>query len=604
MKKFITLDEAAICFFSATGYGLGLLIPEFFGMSIIVNIICCFALGIFCEEIAEHIVFSKFVQINQVRRVFSWIIMIAIFFIASTFSIKFLGENLNDDLIEEFEWLIGAPFVSFIISSVVFFIKKHIILKRYGNGQYTYVFSRKAKKYIQGLNGENKEIKGDYDKSISVSTKTGTYVPNQNKDILEFLGIPYAKPPVGNLRYKKTSPLEQSDKVFEAKYFGTSAPQANLEGNILKYHNQSEDCLTLNIWMANNDIKDKPVIVYFPGSSFIAGGSANVVGDGEYFIRDNPEFIFVSINYRLGEFGFKDNSNLGLYDQIEALRWINQNIGSFGGDAKNITLLGDTTGATCIMLLCTAQDARGLFNRVIAMSSLLEYDNVQFEFAPRPDGKLIPKDAYDNFEKYVDENMEFMFGLPTEELGHVGGILGKEISEEMREHYWDLYIKKLNKEQVDFVEKLQEKKHKIFNTEDKAFYFIEFLLFHYFPLDIANRISKKNKTYCFQWDASSGVKNFEANSNSFLATLLKNKQAGEETGFIIDKNLHAILNALIKKYLNSESLELFNNEIVGVRAIDWARYNVKNKQVLSFKNDRIELIKDYMNDEFELIDKL
>ena len=371
-------------------------------------------------------------------------------------------------------------------------------MKRYGNGQYTYVFSRKAKKYIQGLNGENKEIKGDYDKSISVSTKTGTYVPNQNKDILEFLGIPYAKPPVGNLRYKKTSPLEQSDKVFEAKYFGTSAPQANLEGNILKYHNQSEDCLTLNIWMANNDIKDKPVIVYFPGSSFIAGGSANVVGDGEYFIRDNPEFIFVSINYRLGEFGFKDNSNLGLYDQIEALRWINQNIGSFGGDAKNITLLGDTTGATCIMLLCTAQDARGLFNRVIAMSSLLEYDNVQFEFAPRPDGKLIPKDAYDNFEKYVDENMEFMFGLPTEELGHVGGILGKEISEEMREHYWDLYIKKLNKEQVDFVEKLQEKKHKIFNTEDKAFYFIEFLLFHYFPLDIANRISKKNKTYCFQ----------------------------------------------------------------------------------------------------------
>ena len=71
MKKFITLDDAAICFFAATGYGLGLLIPEYFGMPTIVNIICCFALGVFCEEVAEHIVFSKYIQTNQLRRVFS-----------------------------------------------------------------------------------------------------------------------------------------------------------------------------------------------------------------------------------------------------------------------------------------------------------------------------------------------------------------------------------------------------------------------------------------------------------------------------------------------------------------------------------------------------
>lgn len=247
MKKFITFDEAAICFFSATGYGLGLLIPEFFGLPTIVNIICCFALGIFCEEIAEHVIFSKFIQTNQARRVLSWVVMIAIFFVASALSLRYLGESLKDDLIEEFEWLIGIPLVSFIISFVVFFIKKRIILKRYGNGQFTYVFSRKAKKYMKGLNGKNSEIKGDYDKKISVSTNTGTYVPNKNKDVLEFLGIPYAKPPTGDFRYKKTVPLEKGNKVFEAKYFGPSAPQADLEGNILKYHNQSEDCLTLNI---------------------------------------------------------------------------------------------------------------------------------------------------------------------------------------------------------------------------------------------------------------------------------------------------------------------------------------------------------------------
>lgn len=87
------------------------------------------------------------------------------------------------------------------------------------------------------------------------------------------------------------------------------------------------------------------------------------------------------------------------------------------------------------MFLCVAKQARGLFKRVVAMSPLLEYDDKQFEYAPRLDGKLIPKDAFENFLNYVDPNVEFMFGLPTEELGHVGGILGKEISKEMLEHY-------------------------------------------------------------------------------------------------------------------------------------------------------------------------
>ena len=87
-------------------------------------------------------------------------------------------------------------------------------------------------------------------------------------------------------------------------------------------------------------------------------------------------------------------------------------------------------------------------------------------------------------------------------------------------------------------------------------------------MNIAYRVSKKNKTYCFAWDVSSDVKTYEANSNSFLTTLLKNKESGMETGFIIDKNLHAVLNKLIKKYLNAKPLSMFNNEIVGVSSID------------------------------------
>lgn len=418
------------------------------------------------------------------------------------------------------------------------------------------------------------------------------------------MGIPYAKPPVGDLRYKKTVALDKSNKVFEAKYFGPSAPQADLEGNILKYHNQSVDCLTLNIWTADTDKSDKSVIVYFPGGSFVAGGSANVVCDGENFIKENPEFMYVSINYRLGELGFKGDSNLGLYDQIEALKWINQNKSNFGGDANNITLLGNTTGATCIMFLCVSKEARGLFKRIIAMSPLLEYDNDQFEYSPSLDVILVPKDAFDNFENYIYPSIEFMFGLPTEELGHARGILGKKISNEMLEHYWDLYIENLNKNQIDSLEKIQENKHKIFDEEDKAFYFIEFLLYHYFVMNVANRVALKNKTYCFVWDVSSDVKTLEANSNSFLTTLLKNKESGEETGFIIDKNLHVIINKLIKKYLHGESLSLFNNEIVGVSEIGWPQYSSKTKKLLSFTYNNIKVVNNYMDDEYKFINTL
>lgn len=167
-----------------------------------------------------------------------------------------------------------------------------------------------------------------------------------------------------------------------------------------------------------------------------------------------------------------------------------------------------------------------------------------------------------------------------------------------------MFIRNLNEDQVDYLEKIYENKSKIFENEDKALEFIEFLVDHYFVMNIANRISAQNSTYCFVWDVSSGVKTYEANSNSFITTLLKNKESGLETGFIIDKNLHAVLNNLVKKYLNSESMGLFNNEIVGVDAINWPKYNSKTKKVLSFEYKNIEVVNNFMNNEYKFIDSL
>ena len=112
------------------------------------------------------------------------------------------------------------------------------------------------------------------------------------------MGIPYAKPPVGELRWKAPEPLPSSEAVFEAKNFGASAIQVEHKGSILKHHRQSEDCLTLNIVVNGEKTgKLKPVLIVFHHGDFTYGGSADPLIDGGEFVSKNPDIVLVSINY-------------------------------------------------------------------------------------------------------------------------------------------------------------------------------------------------------------------------------------------------------------------------------------------------------------------
>jgi para-nitrobenzyl esterase len=200
--------------------------------------------------------------------------------------------------------------------------------------------------------------------------------------VLSFKGIPYAAPPVGDLRWRAPQPPVQWQGVRDATAFAPDCKQKAFPGDPSPQRTvTSEDCLYLNVWrLANIAPKAKlPVIVWIYGGGFVVGGTSPAIHDGTAFARDGV--IFVSMNYRLGRFGFfgfpaltkadADHGLLGNYgymDQIKALRWVKANIAALGGDPDNVTIFGESAGGGSVNALMTSPETKGLFNRIGVMS--------------------------------------------------------------------------------------------------------------------------------------------------------------------------------------------------------------------------------------------
>lgn len=214
----------------------------------------------------------------------------------------------------------------------------------------------------------------------------------ENNSVCSFKGIPYAQPPIGELRWKKPVPIKPGKGVVMATEFGHVALQANDPTGgeaAASSKDKSEDCLTLNIWVSNQVLRDvekgenpkAPVMVYFHGGSYCMGGTVDPLYDGRYLVAAHPDIIVVTVNYRLNYLGFIDLHNipgwtneyadsewLGILDQQEALRWIQRNISNFGGDASNVTIFGESAGGGSVSSHLTARGSEGLFRRAIIMS--------------------------------------------------------------------------------------------------------------------------------------------------------------------------------------------------------------------------------------------
>jgi carboxylesterase 2/para-nitrobenzyl esterase len=215
-----------------------------------------------------------------------------------------------------------------------------------------------------------------------VETETGLLqgIPGRDHSVTVFRGVPYAAPPVGDLRWRAPAPAVPWTGVRIAAQFGPICPQspqdAATAGISLPL---SEDCLNLNVWTpAESGAQRLPVLVWIYGGGFRAGTGANPRFDGERLARRG--LVVVTFNYRLGAFGFlatpelsaessqHSSGNYGLLDCVAVLDWVRRNIPAFGGDPDRVTIAGQSAGAGSVNFLAMSPLARGLFQRAIAQS--------------------------------------------------------------------------------------------------------------------------------------------------------------------------------------------------------------------------------------------
>ena len=197
-----------------------------------------------------------------------------------------------------------------------------------------------------------------------------------------FLGIPFAAPPVGDLRWRAPQPVEDWQGIRDAKEHGFDCEQAPVPGIAAPLGAPlSEDCLYLNVWKPAEVAPGEklPVMVWIHGGGFVNGGASPEVFDGRYFARN--DIVVVGVNYRLGRFGFfahpaltAENSddgflgNYGLMDQVAALQWVKRNIAAFGGDPERITIFGESAGGMSVNFLLTSPLSRDLIDGAIVQS--------------------------------------------------------------------------------------------------------------------------------------------------------------------------------------------------------------------------------------------
>lgn len=247
--------------------------------------------------------------------------------------------------------------------------------------------------------GNLKVFEGQAEKTEVLTIEHGQIqgLYNKDKSVEAYAGIPFAKPPVGDLRWKEPQDLEDWEGVKDCTYFASKAmqkPSNAIFDNLaliyagrqyvpdFSYHDEqkaSEDCLYLNLWKPAGDANNLPVLVFIHGGSLTDGTAAFRSYNGESMAKTGV--IMITIAYRLNVFGYfahpdlKEESpnhttgNYGLLDQIKALEWVRDNIEYFGGDKNNVTIAGESAGSSSVSAICASPLAHGLFKRAIGESS-------------------------------------------------------------------------------------------------------------------------------------------------------------------------------------------------------------------------------------------
>lgn len=214
-----------------------------------------------------------------------------------------------------------------------------------------------------------------------VETRAGLLRGRVEQGVAVFRGIPYARPPVGELRLRPPQPAASWRGERDATRPGAAPPQRpdplaaalGLQGRGVC----GEDCLSLDVWTPGRDARRRPVLVWLPGGAFVNGDAAAPLYDGRR-LAARGDAVVVSVGYRVGALGFlglgagESGANFGLQDQLAALRWVRDEIAGFGGDPGNVTVFGESAGAGSLLALLAMPRSRGLLRRAIVQSAAPE----------------------------------------------------------------------------------------------------------------------------------------------------------------------------------------------------------------------------------------
>ena len=336
------------------------------------------------------------------------------------------------------------------------------------------------KEKMRALYGENKQITDDnYDKSLAVKCINGTFVGKKTDNIIAYKGIPFVgEQPVGTYRWKAPVGFTADDGVYEAYYNGKTPCQIEDSSELASLYGMGEDCLNLNIWKADDASEEKkPVMVWIHGGAFMFGGTVDPLYDFHNFVKENPDVIVVSIEYRLGIFGYlhlshlpdggdyPDAQNLGVMDQVMALKWVHENIGNFGGDPDNVTIWGESAGAGSVTVIPLVEGAQAYFNRVIAHSGAPSFtistkENIEhanrfmgllgcetaadlqkvgteklleasivalgLSVSSERDGNYLPLDPYEEYGNGSHKNIDILHGCNKDEMDYFVHAIGPD----------------------------------------------------------------------------------------------------------------------------------------------------------------------------------
>ncbi len=273
-----------------------------------------------------------------------------------------------------------------------------------------------------------------------VQTKLGEIQGRVVDSVYQFLGVPYAKPPTGERRFRAPEPLDPWDGVLHATRLGSAAPQpARQEGSPLPTRNVvcDEDCLFLNIYSPGTDTARRPVLVWIHGGSYTTGSGNSY--NGASFATEG-DIVVVALNYRLGALGFMElghldpelagSQNNGIRDQIAALQWVHEHIEQFGGDPDQVTISGESAGAGSVVAILASPSADHLYHQAISQSAPAAFMATDTDFADAVIGQLggslddlRAADAATILDAQSAVSTQMAKGLTTKLFGHrLGGL--------------------------------------------------------------------------------------------------------------------------------------------------------------------------------------